>query len=167
MTLSDGIYRSIYGRPAERAAAPAWLRALLQIWLQTRFHTWLQAWRRGRAGAIFVAAVALAGCGLGEGPASLTAADPGQLFVDPARYDAYHCNDLAARWKVLLARENELRGLMDKAAEGGGGGAVIGALAYRADYEAVLSEEKLLQHRAVEKNCGILPSTLQSDQTIH
>jgi hypothetical protein len=109
--------------------------------------------RRGLL-AVF-AACALGGCG---------ANDPGALLIDPGRYDAYHCNDLAARWKVLVAREKELTGLIDKADESNGG-AVIGSLAYRTDYESVRSEEKLLQTTAAEKNCGFNPS-FQSDQTI-
>jgi hypothetical protein len=103
-----------------------------------------------------VAAIALAGCGMTDGA--------GSLLIDPGRYSAYHCNELAARWKVLVTRERELHGLMDKAGEGGGG-AVIGSLAYRTDYESVLSEEKLLQRTAAEKNCGFTPE-FQSDQTI-
>jgi len=100
-------------------------------------------------------AFGLAGCG---------ADGAGTILVDPGRYSAYHCNDLAARWKVLVARENELRGLMDKASEGGGG-IVIGSLAYRSDYESVLTEEKLLQRAAADKNCGFTPD-YQSDHTI-
>jgi hypothetical protein len=102
------------------------------------------------------AAVALAGCGLNDGP--------GTILVDPGRYTAFHCDELATQWKVLLTRERELHGLIDKAGEGTGG-AVIGSLAYRTDYESVLSEEKLLQRTAVEKNCGFTPE-FQSDHTI-
>src|SRR5271170_4030989 len=92
-----------------------------------------------------LAGFALGGCGVTN--------DAGSLMVDPGRYSAYHCGDLAARWKVLTAREKELNGLIDKAGESNGG-AVIGSLAYRTDYESVLSEEKLLQTTAAEKNCG-------------
>jgi len=102
-----------------------------------------------------LAGFGLAGCG---------ADGAGTFLVDPGRYSAYHCNDLATRWKVLVARENELRGLIDKASEGGGG-TVIGSLAYRSDYEAVLTEEKLLQRAAADKNCGFTPD-YQSDHTI-
>ena len=49
-----------------------------------------------------------------------------------------------------MERENELRGLIEKANESSGG-AVIGSLAYRSDYESVLAEEKLLQRTAAEK----------------
>ena len=103
------------------------------------------------------AVLALAGCS--------ARGDPGSFLIDPGRYDTYRCNDLATRWKVLAAREKELRGLMDKASEGGGG-IIIGSLAYRTDYDAALSDEKLLLRTAADKNCGFNPS-LQSDQTIH
>jgi uncharacterized protein YbjQ (UPF0145 family) len=65
----------------------------------------------------------------------------------------------------LEARESELRSLMDKASEGGGG-AVIGELSYRADYETVLSQEKMLKRAAAEKKCEIAPPTFQSDQAV-
>jgi hypothetical protein len=99
--------------------------------------------------------LALAGCGLTE--------SNGTLIVDPSRYGSYHCNDLGVQWKALLARQQELQGLMDKA--GDGSGALIGTMTYRADYETVLGEEKVLQHTAAEKNCALTP-TYQSDQTI-
>jgi hypothetical protein len=102
------------------------------------------------------AAAALGGCGLNEGP--------GAILVDPGHYSAYHCEDLAARWKVLLARERELRGLMEKASEGGGG-TVIGSLAYRSDYETVITEEKLVQRAAVDRKCAFTPD-FQSDHSI-
>jgi hypothetical protein len=105
---------------------------------------------------LLLAAFALGGCGLSN--------DAGSLLVDPGSYDAFHCNDLAERWKVLVAREKELSGLIDKADESTDG-AVIGSLAYRTDYESVRSEEKLLQRTAADKNCGFNPN-YQSDQTI-
>jgi hypothetical protein len=118
--------------------------------------------RRARLGRSFLlcaaagAGVALAGCGGGNGP--------GSWLVDPGRYEAYHCNDLVTRWKTLTDREKELRALMDKASQSGTG-AVIGAVAYRSDYESVLTEEKLVQHEANEKKCE-LTTTFQSDQSI-
>ena len=44
---------------------------------------------------------ALTGCGLGNGP--------GSVFVDPGKFDGYHCNDLIARWQQDTQREKELR----------------------------------------------------------
>ena len=88
----------------------------------------------------------------------------GTLVVDPARYAAYHCKDLLAQRNGLVSREQELRGLMEKASEGPGGGA-IAAMAYRTDYETVLSDEKLLQRTLAEKKCELTP-TYQSDQGV-
>lgn len=104
-----------------------------------------------------LAAFALVGCGMSE--------EAGMLTVDPGRYSAYHCNDLATRWKELLKREKDLRSLMDKASESEGG-AVIGSVAYRADYDNVLGEEKLVQRTAAEKKCEPVSPFYQSDQTI-
>jgi hypothetical protein len=106
--------------------------------------------------AAAAAGMTLAGCGGGNGP--------GSWLVDPGRYEAYHCNDLVTRWKQLTDREKELRALMDKASQSGTG-AVIGAVAYRSDYESVLTEEKLVQREANEKKCE-LTTTFQSDQSI-
>ena len=102
-----------------------------------------------------IVVTALSGCTNGAG----------SLLVDPGRYSAYHCNDLAAQWKVLVAREKELRDLMDRADQGGGGGAVIGSLAYRSDYESVRTDEQLVQREAAEKNCNST-TQFQSDQAI-
>lgn len=113
--------------------------------------------RRTEVAALFgLLATGLAGCGLGN--------DPGSLFVDPGRDAAYHCSDLAARWKVLLDREKDLRNLMDKANQGGGG-ALIGSLAYGTDYDSVLTEKKIVQREAIEKKCELTP-VFQSDQSI-
>jgi hypothetical protein len=116
--------------------------------------------RRARSSRSFllcaVAGTTLASCGLGNGP--------GSLLVDPGRYEVYHCNDLVTRWKQLTDREKDLRALMDKASQSGTG-AVVGAIAYRGDYEGVLTEEKMVQRQAAEKKCE-LTTTFQSDQTI-
>ncbi|HUD87941.1 MAG TPA: hypothetical protein VMR17_15975 [Xanthobacteraceae bacterium] len=117
--------------------------------------------RRRHAGSsavlLVLAGVALAGCGMSDGP--------GSLFVDPGRYDAYHCNELAARWKYLIEREQTLHNLMNKASEASGGG-VIGSIAYGADYDSVLTEKKIVQREAAEKKCELVPA-FQSDQTIN
>jgi hypothetical protein len=105
--------------------------------------------------AAAVAGMALTGCG-GNGP--------GSWMVDPGRYEVYHCNDLVTRWKQLTDREKELRALMDRASQSGAG-VVIGAVAYRSDYETVQTEEKLVQREASDKKCE-LTTTFQSDQSI-
>jgi len=108
-----------------------------------------------QAAVFLLAAAMLAGCG-SDGI--------GALMVDPARYEGYQCKDLAAQWKALVAREQQLRNLIDKADEGGGG-TVIGALSYRGDYQTVLEQEKVLQRTAAAKKCQLAPS-YTSDQTI-
>jgi len=105
---------------------------------------------------LLVGAAALAGCGLSDGA--------GALFVDPGRYTAYHCKDLIAESQNLANRERDLRNLMNKASESGGG-SVIGALAYRSDYESVLEQQKLLKRAAAEQKCELVPS-YNSDRMI-
>lgn len=108
-------------------------------------------------GALFCGA--LTGCsvtGLNNGV--------GSVLVDPGKFDSYRCTDLVARWQADTAREKELRALMDKAAQATGG-AVIGTLTYRSDYESVLTEKRMLQQQAAAKNCE-LTATYQSDQGV-
>jgi hypothetical protein len=100
---------------------------------------------------------ALSGCGLSNGT--------GSWLVDPAKFDGYHCNDLQARWKDVDTREKELRNLMEKASQSPGG-TVIGQLTYRTDYESALTEKRMLQQQAAEKNCP-LTNTYSSDTGIH
>ena len=77
-------------------------------------------------------------------------------MVDPGHYSVYHCDGLQARLKALQAREQELSNLMVRASEGGGG-ALIGNLTYRTDYENALGEEKVLRRTAAEKKCDLPP----------
>lgn len=113
--------------------------------------------------AFVMIAAALAGCGDGLGA----------LMVDPARYDGYRCNDLVSLWKTLVAREQQLRNLINRA-DDSGGGVVIGALTYRGDYQTVLEQEKVLQRAAAAQKCKLVaatpppppPSTFTSDKVI-
>jgi hypothetical protein len=89
----------------------------------------------------------LAGCSTSDGV--------GSFIVDPSHYSVYHCGGLAARLKVLLAREQELANLMNRAGEGGGG-VLIGNLAYRTDCENAVGEKKVLR-RAAAKKCELPP----------
>jgi len=147
MTLSDGIRKPVSGNGCGPAA---------RLWRR-------KCSRPGAFGLIGILAVgALVGCGISEGGV-------GTLALDPGRYVLYHCSDLVARLNALIAREKELRNLMDKAGESTGG-ALIGALSYRTEYETVLSDQKLVRRVAAEKKCDLgplgPPPTYQSDQTI-
>ena len=105
---------------------------------------------------------ALAGCSFDQGI--------GPYLADPGRYSAYHCKDLVTGLEALIAREKELRDLMARANDGGGG-AVIGQLSYRADYEKTVANENVLRRTAASKKCDLPapptpPASFQSDQTI-
>jgi hypothetical protein len=107
--------------------------------------------RRGPAGIVLVgllAAALLSGCSTGDAVST--------VMIDPAHYSVYHCDGLQARLKALQSREQELSNLMLRASEGGGG-ALIGNLTYRADYENALGEEKVLRRTAAEKKCDLPP----------
>ncbi len=86
------------------------------------------------------------------------------FIVDPGHYSVYHCDGLAARLKVLLAREQELSNLMERASEGGGG-VLIGNMSYRADYENTMGEEKVLRRTAAEKKCELPPPAVPASPT--
>jgi hypothetical protein len=109
-------------------------------------HAWAKIPRGAALLAVLTCASALASCGGNF--------DGGQLLIDPGRYEMFKCDDLAKRWKAVSAREKQLRELMARASQTSGG-AVVGALTYRADYDAVVSDEKLLQHEAAAKNCAL------------
>jgi hypothetical protein len=114
--------------------------------------------RRGAAALTSLLAVAmLSGCASGDGW--------GPYIVDPGHYSVYHCKDFAPKLTSLIARERQLSSLMDRASEGGGG-VVIANLSYRAEYEDILGEEKVLRRAAAEKNCDLGSPAFQSDQTI-
>lgn len=102
-------------------------------------------------------AVACASCSLSDGV--------GPYIVDPGRYSAYHCKDLVERLKALTTRQTELRDLMAKASEGGGG-TVIGTLSYRPEYEKDVGEEQVLRRTATDKKCALEQPTFESDQSV-
>jgi hypothetical protein len=108
------------------------------------------------AAVCVVAAIALAGCSSGNGV--------GEFLVDPSLYDAYHCKDLVAQWDMLNKREVELRANVDRASQTATG-KVVGAVVYGSDYQALMTQKKMVQQKAAEKKCE-LTQTYQSDQTV-
>jgi hypothetical protein len=87
----------------------------------------------------------------------------GLVTVDPAKFTFYNCADLATRKRSVVARERELRDLMERA-EAGPGGALVSVLAYRSEYVSVRGELKLLQKVAIEKKCKV--TQWQSEKVI-
>jgi len=105
---------------------------------------------RMRLGATLLTAGALGGCA-----ASFDAVrDP---FVAPAKFQFLRCEDIAARLVSTQTREQELRGLMDRANTGVGGPAV-NMLVYEPDMQTTQSELRQLREAAVEKKCPDPPS---------
>ena len=56
----------------------------------------------------------------------------------------------------IQQRQHDLSNLMARASEGGGG-TLIGTMAYRTDYQSAIDEEKVLRRVAAGKNCNLPP----------
>ena len=86
------------------------------------------------------------------------------VFADPAKYDFYNCEQLAAQRTNRKLREEELKSLMDKA-ERGTGGAFVNVIAYKADYTEVREDLKLIERTARTKKCSS-PDNWQSNSAV-
>ena len=107
--------------------------------------------------------MALSGMALLAGCAS-TANTSLTFFADPGKYQYSTCEQLAGQRKHWSSREEELRLLMGKA-EQSAGGALVNALAYKADYVAAGEELKMVESAARSKNCNS-PANWQSNSVI-
>jgi hypothetical protein len=74
------------------------------------------------------------------------------FFAAPGKYQYHDCDQLATAMKATIARQKDLKGLMDKA-ERGAGGAFVSTIAYKTDYLAATEDLKLLEAATREKNC--------------
>jgi hypothetical protein len=120
------------------------------------------ACRYGHRKASGIVSISLLGAGLLSGCATSDVTTT--FMIDPAHYAVYHCDGLQARLKALQTRQQELSNLMARASEGSGG-ALIGNLTYRADYENAIAEEKLLRRTAAEKKCDLPPPPQPASST--
>jgi hypothetical protein len=100
---------------------------------------------RMKLGTAALFAASLGGCATSLNVVS----DP---FVAPAKFQFLRCEDIAKRLVATQTREQELRGLMDRASTDTGGSAV-NMLVYQPDYQTVQSELRQLREAAVEKQC--------------
>jgi hypothetical protein len=89
---------------------------------------------------------ALGGCAT----AYETVGDP---YVSPGKFNFLRCEDIAKRLAVAESRDRELRGLMVRANDGIGGGAV-NVFVYTPDLLGVDAELRLLRRTAGEKRCA-------------
>ena len=102
-------------------------------------------------GASLLAGAGMAGCAaIGDSAMS-------QAFVDPARYELFNCEQLAAERKGLDARLVELDGLMRKA-QTGVAGSVVSEVAYRNDYINVKAQSRLAEQTWRENKCTDTPA---------
>ncbi len=115
--------------------------------------------RRRAATASALLALSLAGAAAG----CSTSIDT--YMIDPAHYSAYHCKEMVDKLKELQTRQRDLRNLMDKASEGGGG-TIIGGMSYRADYGKAVGEENVLRRTAADKKCSLEGPAFESDHII-
>lgn len=91
--------------------------------------------------------LALAGC-------STNADQFGSGFVDPARYTLYNCEQLGAEYVIVVEKETELRGLMDRAREGVAGN-VVAEAAYGGDYLTYHGRRQAIEEAARRDNCNL------------
>lgn len=100
----------------------------------------------------FVLLAALASTLIG---CSSLALDERILFVDPARYDLYDCNQLETARTQASNQLDDLRRLMHKA-ETGVGGAVISEVAYRPDYVSAQGRLKAIEAAYQDRRCTVV-----------
>jgi hypothetical protein len=86
------------------------------------------------------------------------------VFADPAKYDYFNCEQLAAQRTVRKARDQELKSLMEKA-ERSTGGTFVNVIAYKAEYTEVQEDLKLIERAARTKKCGG-PENWQSNSAV-
>lgn len=91
-----------------------------------------------------VVAATLGACA--SGPSS-------SVFVDPATYDLYNCQQLGTARRTSNTRVVELEGLMKKA-ESGAGGALVSGLAYQTDYLAERARRDQIDEKILANNCS-------------
>ena len=110
----------------------------------------MRARRAAALAGIVLAGALLAACSSG-GETSFS------LFADPGKYQYYTCVQIATEMKNVSTREQELKALMDRAAQSTGG-AAVGFIAYKADYVAASEELESLHAAARSKSCDQDPT---------
>ena len=83
-----------------------------------------------------------------------TSAEMVNTIANPGKYNIDNCELLNKRDDALLKRELELKTLMDKAAQGPGGGIAV-AVAYKTDYTMLQGDLREIEIAALNKNCPL------------
>jgi hypothetical protein len=106
--------------------------------------------RRAAQSAPLALCLVLAGC-------TSTVENQVTFFADPGKYEFYNCKQLADARNTMSARQQELKGLIDRA-EQSASGVLVGAIAYRSDYIAAGEDIKVIDATARSKNCAATPA---------
>ena len=75
------------------------------------------------------------------------------MFVDPAMYDLYNCQQLATARTNSNNRVVELERLMAKA-ETGAAGSLVSGLAYQTDYRSERARRDQIDEKIASNNCS-------------
>lgn len=105
------------------------------------------------APASFAAILKLAAVGLVATVLGGCASAGSSVFVDPARYSLYNCQQLGTARVTVNARVVELERLMAKA-ETGAAGQLVSGLAYQSDYVASRAQRDQIDEKIVQNNCN-------------
>lgn len=100
--------------------------------------------RAARFAAIGALAAGLGACASGASSS---------VFVDPATYDLYNCQQLATARTNSNNRVVELERLMAKA-ESGAAGSLVSGLAYQTDYRAERARRDQIDEKITSNNCS-------------
>ena len=127
--------------------------------LSRRYAAVLSGARRARVTPwpALLAAACLTGC-------SAAGDNPFTLFADPGKYQFHSCEQISAQRKHWSTREQELKALMTRADQDGGG-VLVNALAYKTDHVAASEELKVLEATARAKNCDT-PANWRSNSAV-
>lgn len=109
--------------------------------------------RRQRISSLRLAVLGALAIGLGACASGGESPFGSSVFVDPARYDLYDCQQLATARKSTNDRVVELEGLMAKA-ETGAGGTLVSGLAYQTDYRAQRAQRDAIDAKLARHNCS-------------
>src|SRR5262245_26577596 len=116
--------------------------------------------RRRSTIAVLPLLATLAGCG-----GSMTDQFGSSALIGPDKFDYYRCEQLLRFDRDTLTRKKELEELMNRAAQGGAAGNLIGQAAYRSDYQVAVADRELLARKLAEKRC-VLDSTRSSERSM-
>ncbi len=103
--------------------------------------------------ASFEAVLKLSAVGLVAAVLGGCASAGSSVFVDPAKYSLYNCQQLGSARVAANARVVELERLMAKA-ETGAAGQLVSGLAYQSDYVAARAQRDQIDEKIVQNNCN-------------